>query len=136
MESLLRDARKRAGRPGRPTQLERHEFAGFLATSHAMGYVDLHTWGPPMATAVSDRPVASALARIEIERRDQVTSLRHRQVEIDDPIAAAAIARLDGTRDLAAILEAVGRALPVGDLACKHIETALSGLAHHCLLEG
>ena len=103
-----------------------------------MGYVDLHTWEPPMATAVSDRPVASALARIEIEieRGDQVTSLHHRQVEIDDPIAAAAIARLDGTRDLAAILKAVGRALPVGDLACKHIETALSGLAHHCLLEG
>ena len=136
IESLLRDARKHAGRPGRPTQLERREFAGFIATNHAMGFVYLHTWEPPMATVVSDRPVASALARIEIERGDQVTSLRHRPVEIDDPIAAAAIARLDGTRDLAAIHEEVSRALSVGALARKHIETALSGLAHHCLLEG
>ena len=136
IESLLRDARKRAGRPGRPTQLERHEFAGFLATSHAMGYVDLHTWEPPMAATVSDRPVASALARIEIEHGAGVTSLRHRPVDIDDPIAAAVLARLDGTRDLAALHEDVSRAFPGTAVAGSHIEMALSGLAHHCLLEG
>ena len=48
-------------------------------------FVDLHTWEPPMATSPGVRPRASALARIEIERGTRVTSLRHRQVEIDDP---------------------------------------------------
>ena len=136
IEPLLRDARKRAGRPGRPTQLERREFAGFLVTHHASGFVDLHTWEPPMTTAVSDRPVASALARIEIERGARVTSLRHRPVEIDDPIAAAVLARLDGTRNLAALHEDVSCVFPAGAVAREHVETVLSGLVYHCLLEG
>ena len=135
VEGLLRDARRRAGRAGRPTRLERRELAGFLAASHAAGSVDLHAWEPPMATAAGERPVASALARIEIERGSRVTSLRHRQVEIDDPIAAAVLARLDGTRDLAALHADVRRSLPAGAVTRAHVETALSGLAHHCLLE-
>ena len=136
IELLLRDARKRASRPGRPTPLERREFAEFLATHHALGFTDLHTWEPPMAAAVGDRPVASALARIEIERGARVTSLRHRQVEIDEPIAAAVLARLDGTRDLAALHETVKRALPGESFGIEPIESALSGLAYHGLLEG
>ena len=136
IELVLRDARRRAGRPGRPTQLERREFAEFLVTNHAMGFVDLHTWEPPAATAVGERPVASALARIEIERGARVTSLRHRQVEIDDPIAAVVLARLDGTRDIAALCEEVNRALPGASFGLERIESALSGLAYHSLLEG
>ena len=135
IEPLLGDARKRAGRAGRPTGLERREFAGFLATHHALGFVDLHTWEPRMAATVSDRPVASALARLEVERGARVTSLRHRLVEIDDPMAATVLARLDGTRDLAALHEDLSRAFPAGATAGERIEMVLSGLAHHCLLE-
>ena len=135
IEALLRDARRRAGRPGRATELERREFAEFLATNHALGFIDLHTWEPPLATAVGERPGARALTRIEIERGVRVTSLRHRQVEIDDPIAAAVLAHLDGTRDLAAIHEDVSRGFPSGAVSHRQIETALSGLAHHCLLQ-
>ena len=136
IEPLFRDARTLAGRAGRPTPLEQREFAEFLASNHALGFVDLHTWEPSMVTAVSDRPAASALARIEIEHGAGVTSLRHRPVDIDDPIAAAVLARLDGTRDLAAIHDDVSRAFPGAAVAGSHIEMALSGLAHHCLLEG
>ena len=89
-----------------------------------------------MVAAASNRPVASAIARIEIEGGARVTSLRHRQVEIDDPIAAAVLARLDGTRDLAALHEELGRAFPAGTLTREHLEMTLAGLAHHCLLEG
>ena len=136
IERLLRDGRKRAGRSGRPTPLERREFAEFLATNRAMGFVDLHTWEPPMVTAVGDRPVASALARIEIARGTRVTSLRHRRVEIDDPVAAAVLPRLDGTRQVASLHEDGNRALPGDPFALEYIETALSGLAYHSLLEG
>ena len=136
VESLMRDARRHAGRSGRPTPLERREFAGFLATNHAMGFVDLHTWEPPMATLPGVRPVASALARIEIERGVRVTSLRHRQVEIDDPVAAAVFARLDGTRDVASLREELSRTSPAGPVEERRIEAVLSGLGHLCLLEG
>ena len=136
VEPLLRDARRHAGRSGRPTPFEQREFAAFLATNHAMGFVDLHTWEPPMATSPGVRPVASALARIEIERGTRVTSLRHRQVEIDDPVAAVALARLDGTRDRATLHQDLSRASPAGPVSLPDIETVLSGLAHHCLLAG
>lgn len=136
VEPLLRDARRCAGRTGRPTPFERREFAEFLATNHAMGFVDLHTWEPPMATAPGARPLASALARIEITRGIRVTSLRHRQVEIDDPVAAAALRHLDGTRDVAALREALGRTSPTGSIGEHRIGTVLAGLAHHCLLRG
>ena len=135
-EALLRDARRRAGRTGRPTPLERREFAAFLASGHASGLVDLHTWEPPMTTAVSDRPVASALARVEIAHGARVTSLRHRPVDVDDPVAAAVLARLDGDRDFETLRKDVGRAFPGVALPGDYLRMVLAGLAHHCLLEG
>jgi len=136
VEPLLRDARRRAGRTGHPTRFERREFAEFLATNHAMGFVDLHTWEPPMATSPGPRPLASALARIEITRGTRVTNLRHRQVEIDDPVAAAMLGHLDGTRDVAALREALNRTSHAGPVGEHRIETVLAGLAHHGLLRG
>ena len=133
---LLRNARKRAGRTGRPTPLEQREFAGFLASNHVSGFVELHTWEPSMTTAVSARPAASTLARAELERGTRITSLRHRPVDIDDPIAAAVLARLDGARDLAALYKDISRAFPGVTLAGGRIEMVLSGLAYHGLLEG
>ena len=136
VDSLFRDARRRAGRTGRPTRLECREFTDFLIANHATGFVDLHTWEPPMTTTVSDRPVANALARIEIECGSRVISLRHRPVEIDDPVAATVLVRLDGTRDRGALLAGASAALPDVAITGDRIETALRGLAHHCLLEG
>ena len=64
-----------------------------------------------MTTVASDRPLASALARIEIAAGTRVTSLRHRPVELDDPVAAVVLARLDGTRDLAMLVDEVNRVI-------------------------
>jgi hypothetical protein len=47
----------------------------------------------------SDRPKASALSRLQIKDGDRVTSLLHKNVELD-PLAAAVLALLDGTRTL------------------------------------
>ena len=134
--ALLRDARRRAGRTGGPTPMERREFAAFLASGHASGLVDLHTWEPPMTTAAGDRPVASALARIEIEHGSRVTSLRHRPVDVDDPVAATVLARLDGTRDFETLRKDLRRAFPGVARPGDYLRMVLSGLAHHCLLEG
>ena len=89
-----------------------------------------------MTTVVGDRPRASALARAEIAQGARVTSLRHRPVDIDDPVAAAVLARLDGSRDLTALREDVARAFPGLADPDDSMEMALSGLAYHCLLAG
>ena len=125
--ALLRDARRRAGRTGRPTPMERREFAAFLASGHALGLVELHTWEPPMTTAVGDRPVASALARIEIEHDPRVTSLRHRPVDVDDPVAATMLARLDGSRDFETLRKDLRRAFPGVAHPGSYLRMVLSG---------
>ena len=135
-EPLLRTARKRTGRTGRPTRLEGREFVDFLASNHGLGLVDIHTWEPTMTVTASERPVASLLARSEMVSGACVTSLRHRQVHVDDSIAAALLPRLDGTRDRAALLAYVDRAVPEASITWDDIELTLEGLAHHCLLQG
>ena len=136
VEPLLREARRRAGRTGRTTPLEGREFVDFLASNHALGLVDVHTWEPAMTVPVSDRPVASALARFEIASGTRVTSQRHRQVHVDDAIAVALLPCLDGTRDRAALLARVVQACPDASVSGEDIEMTLAGLAHHCLLQG
>ena len=89
-----------------------------------------------MTTAVGDRPVASALARVEIGHGSRVTSLRHRPVDVDDPLAASVLARLDGARDFETLRKDLRRAFPGVAHPGGYLRMVLSGLAHHCLLEG
>ena len=62
---------------------------------------------PPLAAAVSERPVASPIVRWQAARQPNLTNLRHEPMRIDDPHALAMLALLDGTRtrdDLVAVL--------------------------------
>ena len=108
---LTAPRRAQARWPPRPAYAARTDTSSLDSSPRAMQWdTSISTPGSrSMATAVSDRPVASALARIEIERGDRShqpapppsgdrRSNRRRR----------AIARLDGTRDLAAILEDSG----------------------------
>ena len=73
LEALLRDARRRAGRTGRPTPLERREFAAFLASGPRLG-----ARGPPYLGAPDDdgggRPPGRERAR---PRRDRARPPGH-----------------------------------------------------------
>jgi len=69
-------------------------------------------WG--YSTTPSARPHASALARLEAESRDVVTTLAHRRVRIDEALALRLLSLCDGTRDmdtLVADLTAAGHSI-------------------------
>ena len=53
---------------------------------------------------VSERPVASALARLQIRNGSLVTNLCHACVQVTDKLARCLLQLLDGTRDRAVLL--------------------------------
>jgi methyltransferase-like protein len=84
---------------------------------HGSNLVALHRWTPPFATQVSERPVANGLARLQaglilatpqhMQGRG-VSNLRHRNVPLN-PFELAVLRQLDGTRDRAALIDALVR---------------------------
>jgi hypothetical protein len=99
-----------------------------LRRAYAANLVRLHVWAPDLATTPSERPVASALARLQVAEGTRVTTLRHTSVEVGDESGRRLIGLLDGTRDRAALTAELGR--PADEL-----ERSLEGLARIGLLE-
>jgi SAM-dependent methyltransferase len=102
--------------------------AEMLVRAYAVNFVQLHVWAPDLATTPSERPVASAPARLQAARGTRVTTLRHAEIDVPDELGRRLITLLDGTRDRAALLRELGR--PADEL-----ERSLQGLAAIGLLE-
>ena len=72
--------------------------------THAAGLTELHVHSPQFVLTVSERPVASALARLQIQNGSLVTNLCHASVQVTDKMARRLLQLLDGTRDRTALL--------------------------------
>lgn len=102
--------------------------AEMLRRAYAANLVRLHVWAPPLVTTVPERPLASALARLQAAEGTRVTTLLHASVEVGDELGRRLIGLLDGTRDRAALLAELDR--PADEL-----ERSLEGLARIGLLQ-
>ena len=113
-------------------ELKPTEMAGFVLRMYAAGVVDLRLRAGAFAREPGERPEASRLARLQAERRDVVTNLRHADVRLEDEAIRVLLRLLDGTRDRAALLrdfEAKGLpATPAG------LQVTLDKLARFALL--
>jgi hypothetical protein len=111
-------------------------------------HVEFSAWTPRLATRAGERPRASAVARDEITRTTHVTTLRHETLRIDDPLGAALLRLLDGTRDRAMLVEELVTLLESGRIALpgdsdgdvrvtitNGLENSLIGLGRSALLE-
>jgi hypothetical protein len=67
------------------------------------GALELHVHAPALVLEPGERPVASAVARLQIESDNIVTSLCHDSVKLDDAVSSKLLLLLDGTRDRAAL---------------------------------
>jgi SAM-dependent methyltransferase len=105
------------------------------------GEVELSAAPARHVTVVSARPEASPVARWQAARGPELTNLRHDPVRLDDPLGRALVSLCDGTRDRAALVDAlvhaVGRelALTVGGVPLTDGEVVrdqlASGLQHN-----
>jgi SAM-dependent methyltransferase len=99
-----------------------------LLRAYAANVVQLHMWAPALAAEPAERPVASALARLQAARGSRITNLLHESVDVPDELGRRLITLLDGTRDRAALLRELQR--PAAEL-----ERSLEGLARIALLD-
>jgi hypothetical protein len=61
--------------------------------------VDLHLTLPPFVVQVSEKPLASPLARWQARRSDVVATLHHRTLKLGNAIHRGLLALCDGSRD-------------------------------------
>lgn len=105
VSDLLETARARVRNAGGrlPTAEDEARLLRFLLGSYGGGVSEIRSMECPFVTEVSERPRASALARLQARSGAPVTNLKHASVRLDDPLVGAFLGLLDGTRDRAAI---------------------------------
>ncbi len=111
---LLETARTRAGSPAAALDADRRDLGEFLIRCYGVGFVDLHSHASAFVTEISERPVASPLARWQIQQGPSISSLRHLSLKIEDALGRDLLRLLDGTRDRAALLEELGKRVTSG----------------------
>jgi len=77
---------------------------GFLLQLYGATIVEFRSGQPPFTCHVTDRPVASPVARWQVQHGDFVTSLFHIAVKVEDEIGRCLLTSLDGTLDRKALL--------------------------------
>ena len=125
-----------------------------LLRSFAAGITELHVWSPNFVTVVSERPLASPVARHQNRRTKRITTLRHTGLELDDELNRNLLELLDGTRDFAALVEALAAVVQGGkatlqangervtdpakirEMIAEQLPSALKGLARSAVLVG
>jgi SAM-dependent methyltransferase len=68
--------------------------------------VELHVYAPYFVLEISERPIASPVARFQARKGTRITNLRHERVTLDR-ISYFLLRYLDGDRDRAALLDAL-----------------------------
>ncbi len=86
-----------------------------LLRAYAAGVTELHVWAPSFVTDVSERPLASAVARHQNRRVKRISTLRHTGLELNDALSRKLLDLLDGTRDFAALVEALSVFVQTGE---------------------
>jgi methyltransferase-like protein/cyclopropane fatty-acyl-phospholipid synthase-like methyltransferase len=96
-------ARQRFGFVPKPEQDVPSDLAECIWATYCAGLLELHVYVPPYVVHVSDKPVASPLARWQARRSDVVPTLHHRSLKLPNSIHRGLLALLDGSRDRAAL---------------------------------
>jgi methyltransferase-like protein/2-polyprenyl-3-methyl-5-hydroxy-6-metoxy-1,4-benzoquinol methylase len=125
-----------------------------LLRSFAAGVTELHVWAPSFVTDVSEHPIASPVARHQNRRTKRITTLRHTGLELNDALSRNLLELLDGTRDFAALVEAMAAVVQSGkatleangkpvtdpakirEMIAQELPSALHGLARSAVLVG
>src|SRR5438552_968885 len=101
-----------------------------LLRSFAAGVTELHVWAPPFVTDVSEHPIASPVALNQNRRAKRITTMRHTGRELNDTRSHILLDLLDGTRDFAALVDALSVFVQRGEAALESEGERVSEPAH------
>jgi hypothetical protein len=103
VEEVELRARRQFGFIPKPDQDVTADMVDFVWAVYGAGLVDLHLSPGPFALQVSDKPLASPLARWQARRSDVVATLHHRTFKLGNTIHRGLLALCDGSRDRGAL---------------------------------
>ncbi|MCY2962904.1 MAG: methyltransferase regulatory domain-containing protein, partial [Planctomycetota bacterium] len=86
---------------------------------HVQGLLELSINPPRFVSEISERPIASSLARRQSAAGQVVTNLRHEQVKLE-PLDRELIRRLDGCHNRTELVEFLGDALRTGEMTISN----------------
>jgi hypothetical protein len=102
---------------------------------YAANFLELYVHqAPAFVTEASARPVASPLARAQVELSSTVTSLRYTSIEVEDEAARQLLLLLDGTRTREQLLAELRPRANSGEITAEKLETNLDRLGKLALL--
>jgi SAM-dependent methyltransferase len=108
------------------------ELAEFILGLYGSWLIELYASPPSFVREAGPRPTTTRLARLQLGRRDLVTSQLHMEVRMEGETTKALLGLLDGTRDRAAILRDLQRVDP--KMSPEALEAGLQKLADLALL--
>lgn len=117
-EELLDVARARIGATASYEE-DRQVLAQTLLQLYRVNFLEMHLRRPSFATTVSERPLASPIARFQAQSTPYVSTLTFGSIRLQDPVAALVLSLLDGTRSRADLVAALGVYLEEGGLVMK-----------------
>ena len=134
--NLLDVARSLSGRDSVSASVRLEDDSAWLSDMllklYTAGFAELHVYVPGGSTVVSEKPVASALARAQLRMGNAVTNLRHAPISVDDNSGRILLSLLDGTRDRTHLLAEMN--LQCGGVTAETLESSLEALAKMSLL--
>lgn len=123
---------------GDGSAVEAPHLLGAVLQLFSLGLLSLSPRRVALAATASERPLASALARLQASEGHRVTNLLHESMEIDDDLARRLLTLLDGTRDRAALAADLATILTVDGRRPKvdpdSVDRVLAELARRALL--
>jgi len=105
---------------------------------YAAGLLELYTHPPKLKRTVSQRPVASSLARAQARQGHSVTNLRHGNIDLEDEKTRRLLMLLDGTRDRNQLLKELRESVAGTQISSDELERAekeLEKLTHEYVAE-
>ncbi len=125
---LLGQARARiGGSDGQPADAsQERNLAESLLAADAMDFVQLHSHVPFWAEAVSERPLASPLARWQVNQGRPVTNVWHRNIALEDPLLRRLLALLDGTRGRGELVRELIAFMKTSGIVLRHNRQAIT----------
>jgi methyltransferase-like protein/2-polyprenyl-3-methyl-5-hydroxy-6-metoxy-1,4-benzoquinol methylase len=103
VEEVESCARQRFGFIPQADQDVSSDLAEFVWSTYGAGLLDLHRTLPPFVVRVTDKPMASPLARWQARRTDVVATLHHQTLKLGNAIHRGLLALCDGSRDRASL---------------------------------
>ena len=120
--------------PDPSAENERALLASDLMRCYGAGVVELRSVPSPFVTHVGERPVASALVRLQAGRGTRVTNRRHELLTLDQDLCRL-LGLLDGSRSRSDLAESLWRS-PSSSGSAESTDAALERLALFALLAG